>query len=136
MNTTTPDPRAVLTVPWLVAETVPAPIVPAVPTPAQPLELHTPAQPGVTRNPRPFYVSLAASVAWCILVAGLVLTGAMLPLEGNVLAYVVIMTWLFLACFTALTCPREEKPETFWTWGSEPVGQCTPSRNTLTGGRQ
>ncbi len=24
-------------------------------------------------------------------------------------------------------------PETFWTWGSEPVGQCTPSRNTLTG---
>ena len=127
--------ETILAVPWVVLEDAPviddAPTVGDAPTPAPVIddEETTPAG-GWWR------LFLALSVAWFALVAVLTLTGAMLPLEGNVLAYVVIMTWLFLACFTALTCPREEKPETFWTWGSEPVGQCTPSRNTLTGGRQ
>ncbi len=131
MTSPTPDPRAVLCVPWLVAEPDLVPIVPAEPLPMVPAA--TPETGGISA-PRPFYASLAASVAWCIAVAGLVLTGAMFPIEGNVLAYLVLMAGLFCASFVALTCPREEKPETFWPWGGEPVGQCTPSRaNTLTG---
>ena len=137
MNTTNHDPRAVLTVPWLVAETEPiGSILPAETGTIVPIATAEPTSNAGQGSPRPFYASLAASVAWCIAVAGLVLTGAMFPIEGNALAYLVLMAGLFCASFVALTCPREEKPETFWTWGSEPVGQCTPSRNTLTGGRQ
>lgn len=130
MTTTNHDPRTVLTVPWLVAEPDQVPIVPAEAAPV--------ATNGNKwqRNPRPFYVSIAASVAWCIVVAVTVLSGAMFPLAGNALAYVVLMAGLFCAAFVALTCPRPDGDETFITLSGYPVGQCTPSRNTLTGRAQ
>ena len=124
----------ILTVPWVMAvEPEPAPIVPAVRTPTQPLEPVLTADPDDAPNRRPFYVSLVASVIWFISVAGMMLTGAMFPIVGNVLAYLVLMAGLFCAAFTALTCPRPDGEETFITLSGYPVGQCTPSRNTLTG---
>ncbi|MCB0042465.1 MAG: hypothetical protein KDE23_22420 [Caldilinea sp.] len=126
--------RTVLAVPWIVAEPVPAipaavpEIVPDVPAEDPPEARHV-----------AFLVTLAASVAWCIVAAVLTVTGAMFPLQGNVLAYLVLMAGLFCMAFLLLTCPRagDETPETLWTWGSMPTAaQCTPSRHTLTGRAQ
>ena len=137
MTTPTPDPRIVLSVPWLVAEPDLATMPADVPEPVLAAEtdlVHQNAPvPELTPARRPYYAALAASVVWCILAAGLLIAGALTPARGNVLFYLVTMAGLFCGAFIALTCPRPDAEETFWTWGSEPVGQCTPSRNTLTG---
>ncbi len=124
----------ILTVPWvLVVEPEQAPISPAVHTPAQPLEPVLTADPDDAPNSRLFYAALAASAIWFILVAGMVLTGAMFPIVGNVLAYLVLMVGLFCVPLTALTCPRPDDDDELVTLGWHTVGPCTPSRNTLTG---
>ena len=85
------------------------------------------------------FVGLVA--AWCVVTAVLFIAGALTPLAGNGLAMVWIAAGLVLAALMAVTCPRpseDDDGEVFWTLGREPavVGQCTPSRVTLTGGER
>ncbi len=113
------------------------PLVVAEPAPAAPGPVAAgPAEPGeAERSERWFKFFVVYTAVWFVVTTVLTVTGAMFPIEGNVVAYLVLMAGLFCGAFLALTCPRPEEPETFWTWGSEPaaVGQCTPSRQTLTG---
>lgn len=138
MTSPTNDRREVLTVPWVVLEVDPEPvtIVRAQSVPAPDLA-PAPVIEEKTNNAsdRWCWLFVALSVVWFILTAVLLVAGVLTPIRGNVLAYFVLMAGLFLAAFIALTCPREsEDQETFWTWGGEPVGQCTPTRaNMLTG---
>lgn len=87
------------------------------------------------------WVLVGLAAAWCVVMAVLVVAGALTPLKENALAMVVIVAGLVLAALMAVTCPRpseDDDGEVFWTLGREPavVGQCTPSRVTLTGGER
>lgn len=123
---------AVLTLPWLLAEPEPVPI----PADLEPVPVSVAAE-TLPARPVAFLVTLGLTAAWCIAVALLTMTGAMFPIEGNFAFYLVAMAGIFCGTFLTLAWPREaeEKPEQFWTWGSEPstAAQCTPSRVTYTG---
>ena len=126
-----PDAPGVLALPWVLAEPEPVSIVPE----PEPVPVSVAAE---TRPARPvaFRVTLGGTAAWCIVAALLTLTGAMVPIEGNVVFYLVAMAGIFCGTFLTLTWPRatEEKPEQFWTLGRAPAAaQCMPSRQTLTG---
>ncbi len=119
---------AVLTLPWLLAEPEPVPI----PADLEPVPVSVAAE-TLPARPVAFLVTLGLTAAWCIAVALLTMTGAMFPIVGNVLAYLVLMAGLFCWACIALTCPREED-DPLAVWGSgAAAAQCTPSRQTLTG---
>lgn len=86
------------------------------------------------------WVFVGLAVAWFVVTAVLFVAGALMPVADNALAMVVVVTGLVLAALVAVTCPRssDDDGEVFWTLGREPavVGQCTPSRVTLTGGER
>lgn len=125
--------QSILTVPWVSLEDAQVHQVdadaPTVATPAANIEEDT-----NNGGRRWFWLFIGLSVAWVFVVAAMLLTGAMFPIEGNAAAYLVLMTGLILAALVALTCPRADGDEEFVTLGLYTVGQCTPSRaNTLTG---
>ncbi len=125
------QPDGVLTLSWVVAE----PVITASPAAMLQTEITRTidAVPEITEPERRMRnwtaAGLVVTFAWCAVVAVLMITGAMFPIVGNALAYLVMMAGLFCWAFLALVCPRDDEPETFFP----PSPPCTPGRNTLTG---
>lgn len=135
----------VLELPWVLAE----PVIMA--SPAAMLQAETiraiDETPELTEPERRMRnwraVAVVVTFVWAAVAAVLMMTGAVFPVRGNILAYLVMMVGLFCWAFLALAFPPDEKPETFWTLGSEPggygvapVAQCSPSRAAFTGRQQ
>lgn len=120
----------ILTVPWVMA-VEPEPVASeqsdgaAEPAPA--------AEPVIDRGvPLAFALPVALAVAIAVVALPAVYFGwfdgaVLFGMLGGAMIATAIAIVAYPAPFPSPT------PETFWTWGSEPVGQCTPSRNTLTG---
>lgn len=127
MTTTNHDPRTVLTVPWLVAEPDQVPIVPAVPVAAEPEPLPAPAPDDLTPERRTFSALSRAFITGAYLTfAGLV--GLALLAIGflDAIGFLVFTVVILAGCLVLLgALPFDD-----------PAGQCTPSRNTLTGRAQ
>jgi hypothetical protein len=116
----------ILLVPWVMAV---EPEPPASETP-EPVPA---AEPVTDRGvPLPFALAAAFVVAIAVVALPAVYFGWF---DGAVLFGMLIGAMIATAiAIVAYPAPfPSPTPETFWTWGSEPVGQCTPSRNTLTG---
>lgn len=136
MTTLPPDPLAVLTVPWVLAEPDDlAPIVPAVPVAAEPepLPAAEPTQP--TRAtaggiPAPLAVAAALLVALAVVALPAVLFDWF---SGPVMFGMAVAGLIALAIVVVAYPLPDNQREYFWSVGSEPVGQCTPSRQPLTG---
>lgn len=128
MNTLPPDPRAVLTVPWVLAEPDDlAPIVPAVPVAAEPTQPTRATAGGI---PAPLAVAAALLVALAVVALPAVLFDWF---SGPVMFGMAVAGLIALAIVVVAYPLPDNQREYFWSVGSEPVGQCTPSRQPLTG---